>query len=315
MATERASTSTQPGSNLAPQKYEQIDIWRREVAATDPLCACSGAAIKSAGAECEDDHPQNRSIQGPPVKVWRSPTKRKDVVSSVTPVVADSDDDKNTKDETPDKAHCQDPSHHELDQGKEPGELCTSTGLAEQSLKAIAESWRHQPREGDCHMCAAPTDGIAYEELEDGSGLVRRSQSSGSFLLANGNGPAQPKKKKKKKSKKTLLKTMSQVFQWGHKKGGLTTAQQLQPDIGSPEKDALKPDRQTEMYSNLRHNGANDDCETNESPSEDSARKKPRLTIQRSAARLLRAKQLLDQQSKKHPEGGAGSGAAGQDRQ
>ncbi|KAI0486280.1 hypothetical protein F4859DRAFT_511274 [Xylaria cf. heliscus] len=149
-----------------------------------------------------------------------------------------------------------------------------------------------------CPMCGFPTDNVVYTQITgDEFGLVR----------VGGDSPEPPDETEGKR--KTLLKKVSQVFRRTRTLDPSRTPNEL-VDVsdyvnaaldasivpkGGPHRKALGKKTGTEMYSGAGPAGATDDDGEGRpviTVTDDS--KKPRVGIAESAARLLRARKLLD---------------------
>ncbi|KAI1263013.1 hypothetical protein F5Y18DRAFT_139780 [Xylariaceae sp. FL1019] len=152
-----------------------------------------------------------------------------------------------------------------------------------------------------CPICGLPNDSVGYEPLSnDGKGLIRRSVSPRSVSSI------QPIESESKIGlrKQGLIKAMTHVFR-PHKRLDLPKNSDsprgadtpLERGSASPTTDKQNPASGTNMYHLLRRDVQNDEVPpaSDETPlSEELERKKPRLGIEQSAARLERAKFLLN---------------------
>ncbi|GAW22889.1 hypothetical protein ANO14919_124350 [Xylariales sp. No.14919] len=162
---------------------------------------------------------------------------------------------------------------------------------------------------GNCDLCASPLNGVTYQLLGDGSGLVRARGSSPPSLSSSircleedGHG--------KQNRGRLLLKKVSQAFR--RAKGLDPLLRSIEPS-GTREtadvnalgasinitaglgKEIPRRNNGTEMYHRLRLEGTTDENQDGESISavSDDDRKKPKVGIDESAARLRRAQKLL----------------------
>ncbi|KAI0164885.1 hypothetical protein GGR57DRAFT_215745 [Xylariaceae sp. FL1272] len=160
-----------------------------------------------------------------------------------------------------------------------------------------------------CPICDLPNDSVVYESLNgDGKGLVRRSVSPRSASSV------QPIESESKigSRKQSLIRAITYVFR-PHRGLGLPRHSDSQRGTGtpllkldsesaergsvSPTTDKLNLASSTNMYHLLRRDVQNDGIPPASEGtllSEDLERKKPRLAIEESAARLERANLLLN---------------------
>ncbi|KAI8632321.1 hypothetical protein F5Y19DRAFT_359561 [Xylariaceae sp. FL1651] len=268
-------------------KFDRIDIWRTEVASSQIYCACSALALQVMQADpCES----SRSSMGmASISDLGSSTGAGYSRDSVTT------------------------ASYPLKEQKRPKFLPSA-------LKPNLSSIAPGEREGsDCPLCASPTDGVAYKWLSnDGSGLVQgwnspRSISSVKRLEEGG----------KAKPKKSLLKVVSQVFRRSKRfdlprgsevsQPSTTTKNASYSNVQNASKNtttgtnAIPRMAGTEMYHRLRREAGVDGTGDHDADGSDDTvegfsdddRKKPRIGIDASSARLRRAQKLLNKD--KHP--------------
>ncbi|KAI3329109.1 hypothetical protein HD806DRAFT_272683 [Xylariaceae sp. AK1471] len=278
-----ALSKTSKSKTRNATKFDRIDIWRNEVASSQIYCVCSALAMQTKTAGVRDSFSSSLEIPSTAVSSTSMDLHKGAVKSAAYPW------------------------HGEQNQ-KRPG------FLSKASSRLGSPRSPERKNGGECSMCASPTDGVAYKSLSsDGCGLVwRRSDSrsiSSSIKCLEEGGQAKAKRQ-------SLLKAVSQVFRRTKKldlpqsSSESSQPQQEKIDAATSTPNTSKPTTAagpshevpgrstgTEMYHLLRREETLDGTGNNDEEVDvfsDDDRKKPKIGIDESAARLYRARKLLN---------------------
>ncbi|KAI0540673.1 hypothetical protein GGR58DRAFT_459531 [Xylaria digitata] len=254
MVNPAETSKLRPEPQPRNDRFDRIEIWRHEVAASCISCVCSAPTMKVKEA----------SVAG---NLYRSMTRLYNPLAN--------------EDESP---------------------------LRPQATEHRGSSRSRERTSGNCDVCASPVDGVTYKLLSDGYGLLRARGSSPQSLPSSIR-CLEDSDPQKREGVKALLKKVSQAFR---RKGLDPLLRSIEPTgrqneidanalgasismTAGPHKEVPRRKTGTEMYYRLRLRGrANDDQEDESSGAfSDDDRKRPKVGIDESAARLRRAQKLL----------------------